>query len=731
MRRRRDARLPGGLGRPPTWGGQKVTRSGNYDRSIEPIDLGIPGLANIERIGAGGNAVVYRARQVDLDRTVVVKVLRAVDADVSRRRFDRERRAMGRLSQSPGIAPLYGSGFTPSGQPWLLMPYYERGSLQQVLDSEGALQPGHVRDIGVRIARAVHAAHEHGVLHRDLKPANILVTRSGEPDVADFGIAHLLDETQGVSMALTMTPLYTAPEVFDGVDGGRTSDVYSLGALLYALLNGRPAFAGEGPGATPMLALMRRINEEAVPPLPAHVPPGLVAVIHRAMSKDPADRPATAARLADELAGVDLSLAPAPPAGIPATAGASATVGSTVEERSNRGRWLAGSVVVVGLAVGAAFAAQSLLSDESPVAVADPAPPPTPEREVEPSVPPTPAPGDPTSVPIVFDADAARAAAESAVVVVEGFSCTGAETAPGVLLDDGRVLTDAEILRSPWFVAVTLGDESVDAVPDTMDLNRSLGLVQPAPGVLPSSRHGTVAAGDRILFVEDPDTSFEADVVVDERDRLAADLPLAEATRIDHATAAFRDTGELVAVAIEGEDEVGVLPIDGFEDRWNRTPPRFECPSLVRDLGGEDAEEAIHPHIRELLYLQRLSDALASEDWQAVRRYEPGKAGLADEQFVEGWGPLRQGFVYPVSRGPLGPTAASWRIGLIGHETWSGADLTTLFCVTWEVDRSSGEVVQTNRDTVRVYGSQPGQPQRDGFVDPADLRDLIDANCPL
>lgn len=73
--------------------------------------------------------MVYRALQADLDRTVVVKVLTAVDAEATRRRFDRERRAMGRLSQAPGIAPVYGTGYTPTGQPWLLMPYYERGSL--------------------------------------------------------------------------------------------------------------------------------------------------------------------------------------------------------------------------------------------------------------------------------------------------------------------------------------------------------------------------------------------------------------------------------------------------------------------------------------------------------------------------------------------------------------------------------------------------------------------------
>ena len=235
---------------------------------------GSRGLTDIGRIGAGGNAIVYRARQADLDRDVVVKVLTNVDADTTRRRFDRERRAMGRLSQEVGIAPLYGSGFTPTGQPYLLMPFYEHGSLQDQLDGQGALGAERVRDIGVAVAAAVQTAHENGVLHRDLKPANILLRASGQPDVADFGIAHLTDDALGTSQALTMTPLYTAPEVFDGVESGAASDVYSVGATLFALLNGYPAHSDPG-GTTPVLSLIRRINEDPLPELPATVPKDL------------------------------------------------------------------------------------------------------------------------------------------------------------------------------------------------------------------------------------------------------------------------------------------------------------------------------------------------------------------------------------------------------------------------------------------------------------------------
>ena len=258
------------------------------------------------RIGAGGNAVVYRARQDELDRDIVVKVLATNDAEATSRRFDRERRAMGRLSQAKGIAPIYGSGFTSLGNPYLLMPFYSRGSLQDSLDANGPLDPGEVRRIGLAVCRAVQSAHEIGVVHRDIKPANILMTSAGEPAVADFGIAQLLDDRLGTSQAITLTPLYTAPEVFDGAESGTTSDVYSIGATLFALLSGRAAFS-DPDGSASMLALIRRVNEGPLPALPEAVPPALAAVVAKAMSKDPAARQPSAAVLADELERASLA----------------------------------------------------------------------------------------------------------------------------------------------------------------------------------------------------------------------------------------------------------------------------------------------------------------------------------------------------------------------------------------------------------------------------------------
>lgn len=680
--------------------------------------------------------MVYRARQVALDRDVVVKVLFAAD-EATQRRFDRERRAMGRLSQAPGIAPVYDSGFTPTGQPWLLMPHYERGSLQAVLDERGRLSAEEVRTIGVRVARAVNTAHENGVVHRDIKPANILVSRSGQPDVADFGIAHLLDDTGGRSQALTMTPLYTAPEVFEGVNSGVSSDIYSVGALLYALAAGRAAYATTH-GSTPMLALIRQINEEPLPALPESVPSSLAAVITKAMSKDPAGRHESAMALAEALERLDLSAKATQAFPGPATAPEQAP--PAPEPRVKR-RWIGAAAAALVVAV-AAIVAMVLINRGGEIATG-----PEPEPSVTATAPPTPEPtpttaagpaetAEPTVVPLLFDTEGALAVAARSIVTVEAFSCTGAHTHTGVVLADGRVLTDARALLSPWFITVSTGASSSTAQPLTSDINRRLGLVQPDRELFVSratATHAAAGIGDRVVIVEADGDHIEADLIGGTAvpSSVIADLPIPEAVRFDHAIPAFDTDGDLVGIALEGDDELQVVPIEEFETGWNRVPPRQDCRSTVRDLSGDDADQAISDEIRELLLLQRLTDAYANEQWDDVRAWEPSKANLTDQQFIEGWGPLRQSFIYPVDRDTISATEAEWRLALIGHETWAGADLTTLFCLSWRVDTADGTVIQTTGNRLAVFGSQPGEPQQPGFIDPADLIGEINARCPL
>jgi len=688
---------------------------------IEPIDLGITGLTNIERIGAGGNAIVYRALQSDLDRNVVVKVLTNLDAETTGRRFDRERRAMGRLSQANGIAPLYGTGFTSNGQPYLLMPFYELGSLQNWLETRGALPPEQVRTIGITIARAVQTAHENSVLHRDLKPANILMSRSGQPDVADFGIAHLVDDALGTSQALTMTPLYTAPEAFDGIESGAAGDIYSLGATLYALLNGRPAY-GDSSGSTSVLSLMRRINEDPWPALGAAVPDALSSVVERAMSKDPAARYGTAAELADALSAVEIQGARA----------------QSPAQRTKLSGMAVGAIAVLLAAVVGVLVAYSLLRDsDGPVAQGDLVTTPTPvETTSEPttSEPTTEAIDDVIAPRLTeFDLAAATAAGEGVVVRVEAYSCVGAEVAHGVLLNDGIVVTSSSILESPWYIDVWYQGEVLRAEASSVDHALGLGLVvledattvDVLPGVV-------VGAGDTVGLVGLDGRPAEARITSsgDSSILQAAVVNPRSGNAIETGDAAVTDTGGLVGVVRVTPGEVEVLTPQQIEVEWSPSEPDFACDELGGDLNPGDAEFAVSPAIRELLTMQRLSDAYANEEWDIVVELEPEKLPLTTQDFIAGWRPLRQGFIYPVNRTVDTDGVAQWVIALIGHETWAGTDITTLFCVNWTVDPVSGRVSQGDRDTVTmVYGSQPSQPQRNGFVDPADLRDEISQNC--
>jgi len=256
-------------------------------------DLGIAGLGDGEVVGAGGNAIVYRARQLDLERDVAVKLLRGSHDEDSRRRFERERRAMAALPPHDGIAPVYSSGVTATGEPYLVMPLYTRGSLQQ--EQQAGSWRAAVTDM-VFAADAIVHAHANGVLHRDLKPANLMRTDDGVPVIVDFGIASLIDETQ--SGALTLTPSYAPPEAFAGDLPDERVDVYGLGATLHSLLSGSDPFDLEEAG---VWQAIKRVRSEPPTRLSADVPESVCRIVERAMAKEPNDRYATAALMRDDL----------------------------------------------------------------------------------------------------------------------------------------------------------------------------------------------------------------------------------------------------------------------------------------------------------------------------------------------------------------------------------------------------------------------------------------------
>jgi serine/threonine protein kinase len=258
----------------------------------------VPGLTDLTVLAHGGYATVYRATQVSAFREVAVKVEnRTLEGDKDQRRFVREARAAGRMSSHPHVVDLYDVGVTHDGHPYMIMELCE-GTYADRMKSN-PLSADEARDVGAKIADALADAHSLGVLHRDVKPANILITRFGEPALADFGLA-VLAETRESSITLELTPAYAAPEMFQHGRPAPASDVYGLCATLYALMRGRPARWRDN--YLPTLVSLMDMFAERVPDIP-DVPPDLIALLRRGMSNEPGHRP-TAADLRDALSGV-------------------------------------------------------------------------------------------------------------------------------------------------------------------------------------------------------------------------------------------------------------------------------------------------------------------------------------------------------------------------------------------------------------------------------------------
>jgi len=224
----------------------------------------------VEEIGRGGMGCVYRAVQKSLGRTVAIKMLLRRDlagpADLAR--FRSEAEAAAHLDHA-GIVSIFEVG-EHDGHPFYSMQYIEGTTLAKRL-AEGPLPPREAAELLAKVAEAVQAAHARGVLHRDLKPSNILIDAAGEPRVSDFGLAKRLEAGDSVTHtgAILGTPCYMSPEQAAGSRGdvGPASDVWSLGAILYQMLTGRPPFQAASPMDT-LLAVL-----EADPPLPRSIDP--------------------------------------------------------------------------------------------------------------------------------------------------------------------------------------------------------------------------------------------------------------------------------------------------------------------------------------------------------------------------------------------------------------------------------------------------------------------------
>jgi len=255
----------------------------------------------LEEVARGGMGVVYRARQLSLNRPVALKMILAgqlaSETDVQRFRMEAEAAA---TLQHPNIVAVHEVG-EHEGQHYFSMDFVEGRSLSAMI-RKSPLPPKEAARYLRTIAEAIHYAHQHGTLHRDLKPANVLIDTTDQPRITDFGLAKRVESESGMTMSGTAlgTPSYMPPEQAAGSRNvGPASDVYGLGAILYEMLTARPPFQASTPAGT----MLQVLQMEPVPPrrFDPKLPRDLETICLKCLEKDPHRRYASAQDLADEL----------------------------------------------------------------------------------------------------------------------------------------------------------------------------------------------------------------------------------------------------------------------------------------------------------------------------------------------------------------------------------------------------------------------------------------------
>jgi serine/threonine-protein kinase len=322
---------------------------------------------HVEReLGRGGMATVYLARDEELHRPVALKVLaeHLAGEDDFRARFLREARLAGRLSH-PNVVQVYDAG-EADGLPFIVMEYVAGKTLAECC----RLAPDRVAELGAQACAGLQDAHDAGLIHRDVKPGNLLLRDDGVLKIVDFGIARAAEATRHTQVGTLLgTAAYLAPEQIAGEDATAASDIYSLGAVLYELLTGRPPFTFDS-----LAELAAKQAEGVITPvcdLVPSVPADLEAAVMHALARDPQFRPSSAAELGQELAG-------------------SSEPTTKPLQRAPRVRrpqwlWLAGAILagVVALVLGLAKLGGGEKSSPppAPARVTPPAPAPTAEQQ--------------------------------------------------------------------------------------------------------------------------------------------------------------------------------------------------------------------------------------------------------------------------------------------------------------------------------------------------------------
>jgi eukaryotic-like serine/threonine-protein kinase len=273
-------------------------RSDERSTESEPM---VEGYEILAKLGYGGMGVVYKARQLSLNRSVALKMIRAGSLarpeDLVRFRIEAEAVAKQR---HPNIIQIFDIGEV-GGLPFVALELLDGGSLDALL--AGTPQPGEwSAKLSATLARAIHAAHQAGIIHRDLKPSNVMFAADGTPKITDFGLAKRLeDEGYTETGQVLGSPSYIPPEQARGEakEVGPTADVYALGAILYEMLTGRPPFKGK----TPLETVMQVLNEDPVSPshLMSQVSRDLETICLKCLAKEPSKRYPTALALANDL----------------------------------------------------------------------------------------------------------------------------------------------------------------------------------------------------------------------------------------------------------------------------------------------------------------------------------------------------------------------------------------------------------------------------------------------